>query len=99
MALLDEQIERYGTGAVLSVDPYMPDSSGEILRWVLQIDLEEVGTADIRVSERDGRTVMPLTDGDKEIELTSCREGARGPQGEPARFVDTLGTLQRRSPG
>ena len=76
MALLDELIERYGTGAVLSVDPYMPDSSGEILRWVLQIDLEEVGTADIRVSERDGRTVMPLTDGDEEIELTSCREGS-----------------------
>ena len=66
---------------------------------MLQIDLEEVGTADIRVSERDGRTVMPLTDGDEEIELTSWREGARGPQGEPARFVDTLGTLQRRSPG
>ena len=43
---------------------------------MLQIDLEEVGTADIRVSERDGRTVMPLTDGDEEIELTSCREGS-----------------------
>jgi hypothetical protein len=38
----------------------MPDSSGEILRWVLQINTEEVPTADIRVIERAGRTVMQL---------------------------------------
>ena len=97
MTLLDDLIERYGTGAVLSVDRYMPDSSGEILRWVLQIDGEEVPEADIRVIERDGRGVMLLTDGNEEIELRWWREGARGPQGEPARFVYTLGGLQRRT--
>ena len=35
MALLDDLIERYGTDAVISVDPYMPDCSGDILRWVV----------------------------------------------------------------
>ena len=67
-----------------------------ILRWVLQVDGEEVPEADIRLIERDGRTVMLLTDGNEEIELTGWRGGARGPYGEPARFVDTLGALQRR---
>ena len=90
---------RYGTGAVLTVGPYMPDSSGEILRWVLQMDGEEVDTADIRIDERDGRSVMLLTDGTDEIELARWREGARGSQGAPASIVDTLGALQRRVSG
>ena len=96
MALLDDLIERYGTDAVISVDPYMPDSSGDILRWVVQINFEDL-EADIRIVERDGRTVMLLTDGNEEIELTGWRGGARGPYGEPARFVDTLGGLQSRT--
>ena len=96
MALLDDLIERYGTDAVLSVDPYMPDSSGDILRWVVQINFKDL-EADIRIVERDDRTVMLLTDGNEEIELWGWRGGTRGPYGEPARFVDTLGALQRRS--
>ena len=60
VALQDELIERYGTGAVLSVSPYMADRSGEILRWVLLIDRDEVPTADVRVSERYGWSVMVL---------------------------------------
>ena len=96
MALLDELIERYGTGAVLSVDPYMPDSSGDILRWVLQIDGEEVPAADIRLIERDGRTVMLLTDGNEEIELTSWRDGARGPSGPGPRLTQSCHVRRRR---
>lgn len=63
-----------------------------ILRWVLLVDGEEVPEADIRVIERDGRSVTLLTDANEEIELTRWREG-----GEPARFLDTLGGSQRRS--
>jgi hypothetical protein len=70
-------------------------SSGDILRWVVQINFEDP-EAEIRIVERDGRGVMLLTDGIEEIELTSWRGGARGPQGGPVRFVDTLGALQRR---
>ena len=97
MALLDQLIECYGTEAVISVDPYMPDTSGEILRWVMMIDWKEVPEADIRVSEREGRSVMLLTDGHEQIELAGWRGGTSGPHGEPARFVDTLGALQRRT--
>ena len=66
---------------------------------MLLVDGEDVPEADIRVIERDGRSVMLLTDGNEEIELTGWRGGTRGPHGEPARFVETLGAVQRRSPG
>ena len=78
MALLDDLIERYGTDAVISVDPYMPDSSGDILRWVVQINFEDP-EADISIVEREGRTVMLLTDGNEEIELTGWRGGPAAP--------------------
>jgi hypothetical protein len=91
VALLTELIERYGTGAVVTVDPYTPDSSDDILRWVLLIDGEDVSDADIRVSERDGRGVMLLTGGGEEVELARWREGAPDPL-----VVDTLGALRRR---
>jgi hypothetical protein len=97
VGLLDDLIERYGTGAVVAVRPYMPDNSGEILRWVLEIDGEEASEADVRVTERDGLSVMLLVGGGEEIELTSWREGAPGPGSPPAAFLDTLGGLQRRS--
>ena len=95
--LLDKLIERYRAGAVLTVRAYMPDSEGQILRWVLLIDGEEVTDARIRIGARDGRRVM-LTDGSEEIELTSWRgDTFSGPHGEPSSFVDTLGALQRRT--
>ena len=79
MALLDQLIECYGTEAVISVDPYMPDTSGEILRWVMMIDWKEVPEADIRVSEREGRSVMLLTDGHEQIELAGGVEAPAAP--------------------
>jgi hypothetical protein len=85
VALLDDLIERYGIDAILTVHPHMP--GGEILRWELMIDGDYVPTADIRVSERAGHSVMLLTDAREEIELTRWREGPRGPQGPPASVV------------
>jgi hypothetical protein len=95
VALLDDLIERYGIDAILTVHPHMP--GGEILRWELMIDGDYVPTADIRVSERGGHSVMLLTDAREEIELTRWREGARGAQGPPVSLVERLGALQRRS--
>jgi hypothetical protein len=62
----------------------MPDSTGEILRWVLLIDGEEVSEADVRVLEHEGRSVMLVTDGREELEPARWREGASGTYGEPA---------------
>jgi len=95
VALLDDLIERYGIDAILTVDPHMP--GGEIVRWELMIDGGYVPTADVRVSERGGHSVMLLTDAREEIELTRWREGACGAQGPPASFVERLRGLQRRS--
>jgi hypothetical protein len=90
VALLDELIERYGAEAIVTVHPYMP--GGEILRWELLIDGGYVPTADVRVSDRSGQSVMCLTDTFEEIELTRWRGGARG---APASVVGRLGALQR----
>jgi hypothetical protein len=89
VALLDDLIERYGIDAILTVHPQMP--GGEIVRWELMIDGGYVPTADVRVSERGGHSVMLLTDAREEIELTRWREGARGAQGPPASFVERQG--------
>jgi hypothetical protein len=75
----------------------MTDHSGEIPRWVVLIDGEAVPEADIRVRERKGRSVMLLTNGSDEIELTWWREDGRGPAGPPGSVIDTLGALKRRS--
>lgn len=92
--VLDELIDRYGTHAVISVDPYMPDNSGEILRWVLQIDGKEVPDIDVRTApEGDDWMLMLLVRGDEEFELGRWRESTH-PGGH--RFVDTLGGLKRR---
>jgi hypothetical protein len=94
VALVDDLIKRYGVNAILTVHPSMP--GGEILRWVLMIDGEDVPEADIRIVERNGRSVMLITNGQDEIRLTSWRVDANG-RGAPSSVVDTLGALQRRS--
>ncbi len=79
MALLDDLIERYGIDAIVTVHPHMPD--GEIVRWELMIDGDYVPTADIRVSERGGRSVMLLTDAREEM---GSRAGVRAPAARKA---------------
>jgi hypothetical protein len=107
-AVLDELIERYGSGAVVTVSPYMPNNSGDILRWVLRIDGEEVSDVDVRTvvhSEREDVHVMLLVYGDEEFELARWHEDAEHPHsikaGAQYRSVgpgvtDTLGGLLRR---
>ena len=64
MALLDVLIERHGPRAIVTVHPHM--RGGEILRWELLIDGEEVPEGDIRIVERNGRNVMLITDGNED---------------------------------
>jgi hypothetical protein len=92
---VDDLIKRHGARAILTVHPSMP-GGGEILRWVLMIDGEDVPEADIRIVERNGRSVMLITNGQEEIRLTSWRLDANG-RGAPSSVVDSLGALQRRS--
>jgi hypothetical protein len=87
-------IDRYGTGAVLNVTPYVLDS-GETLRWIVQIDGAEVQDVDVRVEEKEGTVVMCLTHAGEEFELNRWTT-KRYPHG-PASVVDTLGALQRRT--
>ena len=95
VGLLEELIESYGTEAVVTVAPWMFDCSTDALRWVLLIDGEEVPEADVRVRcEPEGHSVILLTGGGEEIELTRWPEGAPDPL-----VVDTLGALQRRGSG
>ena len=90
--LTQQLIARYGAGAVLTVSPYMPDSSGDILRWVLQIDGKEPTDMDVRI-DHDPWVVMFLVRGDEELEVGRW---SREQHPEGAQVVETLGGLRRR---
>ena len=91
-ALLDDLIDRYDTGAVVSVDAYMPDNSGTILRWLLSIDGSEVEDVDVRtVPQEDGSTQVLGVRGEDQLELG--RWDWRHPDGH--RLLTTLGGLKR----
>jgi hypothetical protein len=92
--VLDDLISRYGTGAVVSVRPYMPDNSGAILRWVLDIDGEPVEDLDVRTYTDERFHVAELVRGSESLELGRASL-AQYPDG-PAAYQDTLGGLQRR---
>jgi hypothetical protein len=97
VSVLDEFIERFGLGAILSVDPYVGDS-GETLRWIITIDGHEVSDADVRVEEhpeRAGVTVMSLVSRDEEIELARWSTD-RYPHGH--RVVRTLREIRAAPP-
>jgi hypothetical protein len=91
--MLDELINHYGAGAVLTVRPYVLDS-GETLRWVVAIDGKDVPDADIRIDVQEGAAfaAIILVRGKDELEIT--RWPTNRP--EPAEIVDTLGGLRRR---
>jgi hypothetical protein len=93
--MLQTLIDRYGKAAVLTVSPYMPDSSGDIFRWVALIDGQDVPEVDVRLhDEADWRTLL-LVVGDEEYELHKWQpSNPRGPK-EPAVSSWTLGALQR----
>ena len=92
--LLDELIERFGQGAVLTINPYVLDS-GETLRWILQIDGKEMPDMDVRIEERPerpGQISMSLVRGDDELEVGRWPK-SRYPEGAPVLW--TLGQLRR----
>lgn len=98
MALLDELIARHGEGAVLTVRPYMPDTSGVILRWVVELDGEEPADMDMRIEpDRDDPhwIVMSLVRGDEELVVGRW---LRRDHPEGATVIWTLGGLRRWAP-
>lgn len=93
--MLDELIERYGKGALLTVRPYVLDS-GETLRWTLEIDGQDLPDADVRIQddrERPDWVVMLLVRGNEELEIDRWSTKA-DPYG-PAAVIRTLGELRR----
>jgi hypothetical protein len=92
VSLLDELIDRYDNGAVVTVSAYMPDSSGNILRWFVEIDGKEPSDIDVRIDQGDTWVVMSLVRGDEEIEVGRWSR-KRHPDG--ASVVWTLGGLRR----
>jgi hypothetical protein len=97
MALLDV-FARYDDGAVVTVRPFVLDSGGETLRWIVEIDGEDTSDVDARVEsspERPGVMVMALVRRDEELEIESWST-ERYPHG-PAAVIRTLGDLRRRS--
>jgi hypothetical protein len=95
--MLDELIEQYGEGAILSVDQYHFDSEGTF-RWVVLIDGAEVPDVDVAVREHGDEFALVLVKGDDELEL--WRWNPTIPNAaikEPGRIEDTLGGLKRRT--
>jgi hypothetical protein len=93
--MLDELIARHGEAAVLTVRPYIIDS-GEILRWVLEIDGKEPTDMDVRIDQGDPWVVMSLVRGSEEIEIGRW---SRNHHPEGAEVVWTLGGLKRHHRG
>lgn len=93
--MLDELIDRYTEGAILTVRPYVLES-GETLRWTLEVDGEPVPDADILTREHPehpGWIVMLLVRGDEELEIDrwSTERYLHG----PAAVIRSLGQLRR----
>jgi hypothetical protein len=79
--MLDELIERYGEGAILTVGPYVL-ASGETLRWIVEIDGLDVPDIDVRIDEdveRPDIKLMILVHGDDQVELDRWHEDASNP--------------------
>jgi hypothetical protein len=92
--MLDRLITRYGEDAILSVRPYVLDS-GEILRWVVEINGEDAPDMDVRITEDPEGFEFVLTflvRGDEEIEIGRWSR-KRHPYGPPA-ILRTLGDLR-----
>jgi hypothetical protein len=93
--MLDELIERHGAGAILTARPYMLDS-GETLRWVLEIDGNDVPDADVRIDELPERPdwrVMFLVRGNEELEIE--RWSTKRYKDGPTAVIRSLGELRR----
>ena len=69
MDALDRLIQRYGLGAILAVYPYMPDNSGEIFRWNVDIDGKTDPNVDVRLREDGEVRALVLVIHSEEFEI------------------------------
>jgi hypothetical protein len=108
--MLERLQARYDDGAIIVVAPYMPDSSGDILRWVVRIDGVDVPEIDVRIDQRPERPdvmVMRLVYEGEEVEVGHWRVDTDSPHpagapyyaGSPASVQWTLGGLKRHVEG
>ena len=91
--MLDELIERYGAGAVVTAYPVMLDS-GVTYRWEILIDGERVSDVSVQAHGVRGRPyemVVTMVHGDGVIEIARWSTG----RPEPSSIVRTLGDLRR----
>ena len=74
---IEDLISRYGEGALLTVRPYMPDGTGEVLRWEAQIDGQYLSDADVALREapNSGPVRMLLVFDEDEIEVARWTAG------------------------
>jgi hypothetical protein len=96
--MLDELIERYGKGAVISVDRYVLDRDHMNTRWIVQIDGQDVPDVDVAIRGHGDLLALVLVNVNDELEL--WRWNPTRPNAaikEPERIVDTLGGLRRRT--
>jgi hypothetical protein len=94
-SMLDDLVDRYGEGAIVTVSPYVLDS-GETFRWSVQIDGKEVSDIDVRVDEdpeTGDQMVMRLFHADEELEIERWSK-TRLPYG-PGSVIRSLRQLQR----
>jgi len=68
-------------------------ASGETLRWILQIDGEDVPGADVRIEEDPDWTVALLVRGDEQVEIQRWWTTTYRRHG-PAGLVRRLGDLR-----
>jgi hypothetical protein len=92
MDALDGLIERYDLGAIVTVYPYMPDNSGEILRWDVEIDGKTDPDVDVRLREEGELRILLLVTGGEEFELWRWddRSNPRAAIREPAMITWSL---------
>jgi hypothetical protein len=94
MAMIESLASQYGRGTVITVRPYIPAASGEILRWVVLLDGSSEHDLDAKVEvdpNKPEHMVMTLVRGTETLELLRWRTDRPTPQ-----FVDTLGGILDR---
>ena len=92
--MLDELIERYGAGAVVTAYPVTLDS-GVTYRWEVLIDGEQVSNVSVHahgIRGRPNEVVLMMVHGNDEIEIAHF--SIERP--EPVSIVRTLGDLRRK---
>lgn len=92
--MLDELIERYGEGAVVTARPYVLDKDDNV-RWVVQIDGSPIPDADVRVApDREHPQIIIVALVREHEEVVLARWFTTLLPHEPAGIVETLGAIR-----